>query len=262
MSTKKGLGRLYDRLTPEERFRLDVLALARGDEEESERLTATCPRRGYTMYDWGFVGRWETARELALLAYVDVVKRLDKIKMIDAFRGLFPYLSTVWQDDVHEAYFAGHRAGSRHAWNSSGKEGEPPGWESDEEEAERNADPTIDEDLKKWTGEERYARLEGKLEEVERELVREALTAWVGLGRFCAQEMGLEAEKLLEAVARPFAERVRDLEELSARHEVEADVEGVEEYLVMMTKAWRATWKVRKGKYLKRLAHHCREVRF
>ena len=43
MSTKKGLGRLYDRLTPEERFRLDVLALARGDEEESERLTATCP---------------------------------------------------------------------------------------------------------------------------------------------------------------------------------------------------------------------------
>jgi hypothetical protein len=32
---------------------------------------------------------------------------------------------------------------------------------------------------------------------------------------------------------------VRDLEELSARHEVEADVEGVEEYLVMMTEAWR-----------------------
>jgi hypothetical protein len=40
-------------------------------------------------------------------------------------------------------------------------------------------------------------------------------------------------------LARPFAERVRELEELSARHEVEADVEGVEEYLVMMTEAWR-----------------------
>ncbi len=57
MSTKKGLGRLYDKLSLEERFRLDVLALARGDEEESERLTATCPRRGYTMNDWEFVGR-------------------------------------------------------------------------------------------------------------------------------------------------------------------------------------------------------------
>jgi hypothetical protein len=237
MSTKKGLGRLYDRLTPEERFRLDVLAMARGDEEESERLTASCPRRGYTMYDWGFVGRWEAARELALFAYVDVARRLDKIRVIAAFRGLFPYLSTTWQDDVHGAYFDGHRAGSRHAWNKSGKTGEPPGWEADEEKAERNAGPTIDEDLQKWTGDGRYARLEGKLEEMERELVREALIAWVGLGRFCAQEMGLEAEKLLEALAIPFAERVRELEELSARHEVEA--EAVEEYLLLMSEAWR-----------------------
>jgi hypothetical protein len=146
MSTKKGLGRLYHRLSPEERFRLDVLAIARGDEEESERLTATCPRRDYTMYDWDFVGRWEAARDLALLAYVDVVRRLDKITMIGAFRSLFPYLSTIWQDDVHEAYFDGHMAGSRHAWKRSGKAGEPPGWEADEEEAERNADPTIDKD--------------------------------------------------------------------------------------------------------------------
>ena len=87
-----------------------------------------------------------------------------------------PYLSTIWQDDVHSAYFDGHKAGSRHAWNRSGKAGEPPGWEADEEEAERNADPAIDNDLQKWSGEERYARLEGKLEEMERELVREALT--------------------------------------------------------------------------------------
>src|SRR5215218_1775724 len=159
--------------------------------------------------------------------------------MIGAFRSFFPHLSTVWQDDVHWAYFDGHKAGSRHAWNRSGKAGEPPGWEAEEEEAERKADPTIDEDLQKWTGEGRYAHLEGKLEEMERELMREALTAWVGLGRFCAQEMGLEAEKLLEALAIPFAERVRDLEELGARYEVEPDVEGAEEYLVMMTDAWR-----------------------
>jgi DNA-directed RNA polymerase subunit N (RpoN/RPB10) len=238
MSTKKGLGRLYDRLTPEERFRLDVLAIARGDEEESERLTATCPRRDYTMTDWDFVGRWEAARDLSMLAYVDVVRRLDKIRVIAAFRGLFPYLSTIWQDDVHWAYFDGHKAGSRHAWNRSGKTGEPPGWEADEEEAERNADPTIDEGLQKWTGEGKYARLEGKLEEMERELEREALTDWLGFARFCEREMGLEAKDLVEALARPFAERVRDLEELSARHEVEADVEGVEEYQAIMREAW------------------------
>src|SRR5215203_375258 len=215
MSCNKGLGRLY------------------------ERLTATCPRRGYTINDWAFVGRWEAARELAMFAYVDVVRRLDKIKMIGAFRSLFPYLSNIWQDDVHWAYFDGHKAGSRHAWNRSGKTGEPPGWEADEEEAERNADPTIDEDLQKWTSEGKYARLEGKLEEMERELVGEALTAWLGFARFCEREMGLKAKDLVEALARPFAEVVRELEELSARREVEADLEGVEEYLVMMTEAWR-----------------------
>jgi hypothetical protein len=239
MSTKKGLGRLYDRLSPEERFRLKVLALARGDEEESERLSATCPRRGYTMSDWGFVGRWEAARELGMFAYVDVVRRLDKIKMIGAFRSVFPYLSTVWEDDVHQAYFDGHRAGSRHAWNGSGRVGEPPGWEADEEEAERNADPTIEEDLQKWTGEGRYARLEGKLEEMERELVGEALTAWSGFSRFCEREIGLEAKDLVEALASPFAEGVRELEELSARLEVEAEAEGAEEYLALMREAWR-----------------------
>ena len=136
---------------------------------------------------------------------------------------------------------AGSRPGSRHAWNRSGKAGEPPGWEADDEETERNADPTVDEDLQKWTGEGegRYARLEGKLEEMERELVGEALTSWLGFAGFCDKEMGLEAENLLKALARPFAERVRELEELSARYEVEADVEGVEGYLVMMTEAWR-----------------------
>src|SRR5215203_1221245 len=239
MSSKKGLGRLYDRLSPEERFRLDVLALARGDEEESERLTRTCPRRGYTMNDLRFVGRWETARELSMLAYMDMVGRLDKINMISAFRDLFSYLGTTSEDDVHWAYFDGHKAGSRHAWNRSGQAGEPPGWEADEEEAERNADPAMDEDLKKWTGEGRHARLAGKLEEMERELVREALTLWLGFASLCEQEMGLEAEKLLEALARPFAERVRDLEELSTRHEAEPDAEGVKEYLAIMTEAWR-----------------------
>jgi hypothetical protein len=74
---------------------------------------------------------------------------------------------------------------------------------------------------------------------MERELVWEALTAWLGFARFCEREMGLEAKDLVEALARPFAEGMRDLEELSARHEVEADAEGVEEYLVMMTEAWR-----------------------
>jgi hypothetical protein len=241
MSRDKRLGRYYDRLTPEERFQLDVLARARGDEEESERLVASCPRRDYIMNDWGFVGRWETARELAMLAYIDVVRPLEKIKVIAAFRDAFPYLHMIRQDDLLSAYLDGHEAGSRYAWKRSGKAGEPPGWEADEEEAERNADPAIDGALQKWTGhcEGSDARFEGKLEEIERELVREALTAWSGFADFCSKELGLEAEKLLEALAGPFAERVPELEELSARYEVEAE-EDVEKYSAIITEAWHS----------------------
>ena len=49
---KNALHRHYLRLTPEERFRLDVLAMSRGDSQESERLTKTCPKRDYIMNDW------------------------------------------------------------------------------------------------------------------------------------------------------------------------------------------------------------------
>jgi hypothetical protein len=241
MSREKRLGRLYNLLTPEERFRLDVLALARGDEEESERLTTTCPRSTYTMYDREFIDRLEAAQKLAMLAYMDVVSPLDKIKVLAAFRETFSSLRMIRQDDLLSAYLDGHEAGRRYAWEKSGNAGEPPGCEADEEEAERNADPSTDEALQKWTGhcEELDARFERMLEGIERKLVRKALTVWSGFAGFCSKELGLEAGKLVEALARPFAERVPELEELSARYEVEPEVEGVEEYVAILTEAWR-----------------------
>ena len=124
--SKNGLHRHYDRFTPEERFRLDVLAMARGDERESEKLTNTCPKRSYTMNDYAFVRRWETARELAYLVHMDYGRCQDKIQMIRAFRVVFPYLRTVWENDTLEAYLDGHHAGSRHAWTVVGAGGSRP----------------------------------------------------------------------------------------------------------------------------------------
>ena len=62
--SKKALHRAYDRLTPEERLRLDVMATARGDLEESERLTRTCQRETYTMNHRGYTGRWTGTYEI------------------------------------------------------------------------------------------------------------------------------------------------------------------------------------------------------
>jgi len=238
---RDALGKLYDRLTPEERFRLDVLAMARGDAEESELLTNTCPKRDYVMNDWGFVGRWEAARVLAMLTYMELVKCLDKIQMIEAFRVGFPYLRTVWEDDTFWAYFDGHEAGSRHAWRRAGKEGDPPGYEDDEDERVEGMDPAPEEDVRKWAT--KVAEVEkpitGALDRVEREMACQALSVWLAFVGFCEEEMTLEAPKLLSALALPIAERVKTLEELAARLEVEPDAEDVESYREIMDQPWR-----------------------
>jgi hypothetical protein len=117
------LGKLYDRLTPEERFRLDVVAMARGDTEESELLTNTCPRRSYTMNERGFTGRWLGAMDVTLRAYLDLAGYLEKLKMVEVVRVMLPYPETFARDAALDAYIKGHRDGARHAWSEAGKRG-------------------------------------------------------------------------------------------------------------------------------------------
>ena len=57
MSKGNGLVRHYGKLDAAERFRLDVLAMARGDGQESARLVSSCPRWTYTTNDRAFTGR-------------------------------------------------------------------------------------------------------------------------------------------------------------------------------------------------------------
>jgi hypothetical protein len=112
---QNGHARYYDRLTPEERFRLDVLAMARGDAEESELLVRTCPRLQYTMNHRGFTGRWLGAMDITLRMYVDVAGYLDRIKAMEMVRVIHPYSATFARDSAFDAYLDGHRAGARQA---------------------------------------------------------------------------------------------------------------------------------------------------
>jgi hypothetical protein len=240
MNSKNGLGKLYDRLTPEERFRLDVEAMARGDTEESERLTSTCPRHTYTMTDRGFSRRWDGALQLTMAALLDLRQFTCKLRMIDAFRVALPYTATLAQNDAAEAYFDGHRAGSRFAWSKAGKEGDPPGWEADDEEAEENADPKIEEDLDRIEArvEEATGLTPRTLERLERDLAAPALAAWEAFCGFCEEEMELPAEKLLQATFTPMLEEVRWFEEKVERLGLEADQAAVEEYREHMRGHW------------------------
>lgn len=53
---------LYDYLTPWERFRLTLEALARDDREELERLGGTCPQGTYRLRDPAFTSLVEASR--------------------------------------------------------------------------------------------------------------------------------------------------------------------------------------------------------
>jgi HEPN domain-containing protein len=82
------------------------------------------------------------------------------------------------------------------------------------------------------------------MERMERELAGDALTLWSGFAAFCAERMGVAAEKILVATLQegPGEEAVGRVEGLKDRAErlgLEADEESVEEIRKSLAEAWR-----------------------
>ena len=231
----------YDRLTPEERFRLDVLATARGDLEESERLTRTCQRETYTMNHRGYTGRWTGIYEITLRMYVAVGNDLAKLQMVDAFRELVPYSQTLSHEMIFEGYFRGHESGSRYAWGRAGKEGEPPGYEEDIEESEQNTDPATEADVDGLEEiiEQYGGLLPQMLDRLERTLASDALSLWAGFCAFCEECVGVGAQKIMAVVLEPVAGRIEDLEARAKRLGLKPDAKTVEEIREGLRESWR-----------------------
>ena len=243
---ERGLGKLYDRLTPEERFKLDVEAMARGDTEESRRLVDTCPRRTYTMNEPRFTWRWDGAIHLTMAMLMDLRQNTGRLRMIDAFRMTLPHLQTLRENDTHHAYFDGHISGSRHAWKAAGKTGKPPGWEDDDEKAEENRDPEIDEDLGMMDARNSAVDtwLTDLLDRLERDLASEAITVWTAYLRFCEETVEVEAEKLLKATFKPALEDVRWLEGIAERLGLEPEEAAVEKYRAGLAEGWHKVMRL------------------
>ncbi len=221
-TNSNGLHRHYDRLSPEERFRLDVLATARGDARESEKLTSSCPRKTYTANDYGFSGRWQAAVETNLFVCLDLSQHLCRLQMLNALTETMPFLRTPHVNLVGEAYLDGHEAGSRHAWKMAGMEGDPPGWKSSEpeddapgaevDEASAGEDPQVAEDIDALAERVKEEDLLPTLFERFSESTRkEALAVWEGYRRFCEDELDLDARKLLSCTLAPITEAVDEL---------------------------------------------------
>jgi hypothetical protein len=224
-----GHARYYDKLTPEERFRLDVLAMARGDKEESELLTRTCQRRNYTMNHSEFTGRWLGAMDITLRAYLDVVGYLDRLKTMEIVRMIYPYSETLAHDRALDIYLEGHQAGARQAWREAGKEGDAPEWPLE----------GVDEEGIYERVKAAMSILPETLEKLERNQATHALTLWRGFEAFCEESVGVEALALLKVVLEAGVERIEELEELEERLELEPDAETVEEIRRELAEVWQ-----------------------
>ena len=231
--SKNGLHRHYDKLTPEERFRLDVLAMARGDKQESERLVSSCPKFSYTMTDNAFSGRWLGTLDTTLRSYLWVAGYLDRLKTLEAIREILPLQADYARDRTRDAYVEGHRAGARQAWQGDGPAPEWPLEGIDEEKVDELADlgasimPEI-------------------LDGLERREARNALTLWRGFAAFCGDFLGLDALKVLTVVFEPGVPRIEGLEATAERLDLEPDAEQVEEIREGLAEAW--WWAERRGR--------------
>ncbi len=226
--SRNGLHRHYDRLTAEERFRLDVLAMARGDRQESERLVSSCPKFSYTMNDRAFTGRWLGVLDMTLRVYLEVAAHLERLSMIGVAREMLPYQDTYARDRMREAFVEGHKAGALRAREDAGGEGPAPEWPLegiDEAEVDRLAELGS-------------SILPEILDGLERLAAEQALTAWRAFGAFCDETLGLDALKVLRVVLEPGAGRIEDLEELACHLGLEPDSERVEALREPLTEAW------------------------
>src|SRR5215211_3321720 len=199
--------KFYDRFNPEERFRLTVDALSRGDEKEVEHLSNSCSRSTYTMNDPAYVNRIRAGLQMTMTILLEITPRLAELRMLETVRSLQPQARAFLQNEVYFAYFDGHRSGSHHAWRLAGMKNEPPGWETDEENGEQNADPATERNLQEI--ETRFQKtaafVPDLLENLERELVVEILTVWQAFTGFCEEELGFAPDRLLKAYFEPMS---------------------------------------------------------
>jgi hypothetical protein len=91
MTSAKPLIRMYDKLTPHERFLLTLAAKARGDHTEAERLVRECPKHSYYLRDADFDERIEASQWLGLAVMTDTMKMLG---WLDLLAVLQPLLDT------------------------------------------------------------------------------------------------------------------------------------------------------------------------
>ena len=235
---KKGrLDKFYPSFTGEERFRLHLEAVSRGDEAEVKRLLESSPRESYVMNEVGYAYRCTASKEIVEMLDRVLSPLLAKLEMMEGFRETLPYALKIYTNEAVFAYRDGYQAGSKRAWEAAGKTGDlPPGWKERKGD-EEDKDPEIQSlrSLNKRL-EEVSGAVVSPLEELERNLLEEALTIWTAFAHCCSEECGMEPEKLVKAWFAPMLPEIEKLKNLSGS--IELNPEMLEEYEAAFKKMW------------------------
>jgi hypothetical protein len=227
-----GLKKLYDRLAPEERFRLVIEAEARGDEEESRRLVQSAPRYTYTDADLDYINRLRASQELTMAVCLDLAPPLARVRMVEGFSAALPLAYNACIKEAHFAYLDGREAGLKEGLGAAGTKGGFP-------DADQEGDnPDIEEALDRITH-----RIEGaskrflrRLEELELEIAAEARVLWEAFSKFSREELGLEPKKLVKMWFEPALSEIEELERLTDG--IELGREKVEDNEALLKSGW------------------------
>lgn len=216
-----GLARLYDRLTPEERFKLHVEAFARNDLEEAARLRQACPLQTYRIGDPAFFYRLDACRLAVLATALDVTGILTRLAFNEGLRKLMPALIGRAEDAIQEGWFEG----ARWAWQAAGRKGDPP-WPEEErslEEADHKAEKAT-------------ALLPRALDGARKALSDEAKTTWAAFGRFCQERFKMDPRTVMAAY---FPPALADWDALAdALEHGDADPAGMDRAALLLEQLW------------------------
>ncbi len=223
----RGLEKLYDEFTAEERFRLVIGAMARGDKLDVERLGRTCPKKSYTMSDAAYTDRLEVCEMLTLVTLLELLPKLAKLRMVEVFRYIGEYLGGLAEDALYVVYSAGFDAGSSEGWQRAGGKGKQPKFSPENDELEGLQEAAA----------ELRSRLNGMLDGLRDGLARDARTARDAHVTFCSEELNLASDEVLTALASNAMPTVEEFR--AALDRVEPNQEEVDALVDVMRCAWR-----------------------
>jgi hypothetical protein len=250
-STQISSGALYDNFKPQERLVLVLEALARGDEDEADRVRYSCPRKTYTAPDVAFDDRFSMALDFSMVACMDLRALTCQIRLLQFVVADVLHFGTMHHIDAQLAFVDGARCAERQS--QSPYFAPKTGASQDQPElgpAEQDPEEQCDEEATSCFGEEFARRMEavenraehttelivGVLARTGQDLAGELVNVWTAFSDFCTTRLGMTAERMLAACGYPAREELGTV--LKQYAHLKAEEKSTSEYRDALYSVW------------------------